>query len=346
MQKFSHAVLRSLALLLSFALMACTASAEPPRPPVARHLPSAAMEAVKQQLEQASVAIVDASGHVIVSRRRTGAPAAPLPESAIVEAIRDSAPNDDQIIALWSFLADDENSALATLPIVEALTRATRTPRARETLWSELSEQARAPQKRGRGESRRLLALFEQNRHRLLPLLPKVRETEGGGDEMARLMTSSRLFGDDIWQSLKDMVSRNPGAIARMIERERGRPVKWEFQGFEGMMRWKDAHLVSGAGQAPRNLDDLDAAGETFVTIFNALHSLDDWYRSQMLRGLGPAELFNAVVGGEQELYRLGTSGYRSFLHPIILKGIKSAGSFEAFLEKATPAWVGAGIDQ
>ncbi|MEZ5855321.1 MAG: hypothetical protein R3D67_11495 [Hyphomicrobiaceae bacterium] len=200
--------------------------------------------------------------------------------------------------------------------------------------------QSRVPS--GSQDRRTLLALFQSHRTELLPLLPPIKESEGGGDEMARLMTSSRIFGDDIWQSLFDMVVRNPGAVARMIERERerGRPVKWEYQAFEGMLRWKEAHLVAGAPQMPQTLTALDTASETFVTIFNALHSLNEWYRKQMLKGLGPTQLFNITVGGEQELYRLGTSGYRDHLHPLILSGIKKAGSFEAFLDEATPAWL------
>ncbi len=296
-------------------------------------------------LTQGSFALTDASSVVMATRRRGEQPNLTVSERTIVDTFRDNQLTADQGATLWEFFADDENNDLATLPIIQALTSASTSSRARDALWSELAAIARrfAGKPLAGARERTLLGTFERHRRELLPLLPTIRETESGGDEMAHLMTSTLVFGDDIWQSLFDMVKRNPGAVARLIERERerGRPVKWEFQGFEGLMRWKDAHLVAGAPQAPASLQSLDAAGETFITIFNALHSLDDWYREQMLRGLGPIELFNAAVGGEQELYRLGTSGYRNFLHPIILKGIKDSGSLEAFLEKAAPRGLG-----
>ena len=66
----------------------------------------------------------------------------------------------------------------------------------------------------------------------------------------------------------------------------------------------------------PHSLNELDAAGASFVTIFNCLHAVDVGFREVILRGLGPVELFNAVVAGENELYRLGTSGYRGSCMP------------------------------
>jgi hypothetical protein len=290
-----------------------------------------------------SFVVVSGDDKVVASLRRNDAPVETLTEADVVEAIERAARTADDIVALWELLAGQAAPGLVTLPIVKALATATNSPRTREALWSELSELARIQRPRSPAEAGNLLAFFERHREALLPLLPAIRESEGGGDEMAKLMSSTRVFGEDFSRSLLTMLSRNPGAVARLIERERerGRPVKWEKQAFEGMMRWKEAHLVGGAPHPPRTLQELDAAGESFITIFNALHSLDDWYRKQMLRGLGPVELFNAAVGGEQELYRLGTSGYRGFIHAIILKGIKDTGSFEAFLAKATPTWLG-----
>ncbi len=287
------------------------------------------------------VILLDRAGQPVARRGEQAETGVKLSEADLVAAIANGNPSEDRIAWLWNFLADDDNAAFVRPEIVKALASVTRTARTREAMWSELSALSRTPTN-DRSRQRTLLDLFERQRQLLLPLLPPIKESEGGGDEMARLMTSSRLFGDDIWQSLFDMVVRNPGAVARMIERERerGRPVKWEYQGFEGMMRWKEAHLVAGAPQMPKTLEELDAASETFVTIFNALHSLNDWYRKQMLKGLGPVQLFNTAVGGEQELYRLGTSGYRDHLHPLILDGIRKAGSFEAFLEAATPSWL------
>lgn len=301
------------------------------------------MERLFDRLTGGGFVLVDGENRVLAKRPRGTDQAATLAERDLVEALRDAAPSPEQVASLWEFFADEDNSDLATLPIVQALLTVTSAPLAREALWSELAGRARARKPGSSAAEASLLGLFERHREALLSRLPPLRETEGGGDEMAYLMTSSQVFGADIWQSLSHMVARNPGAVARMIERERerGRPVKWEYQAFEGMMRWKDARLVAGAPDAPQTLEARDTAGETFITIFNALHSLGDWYREQMLRGLGPVELFNAAVGGEQELYRLGTSGYREFLHPTILKGIKAAGSFEAFLDRAVPRQFG-----
>ncbi|MEQ1611718.1 MAG: hypothetical protein ABL904_03115 [Hyphomicrobiaceae bacterium] len=299
---------------------------------------STAPEDVIGLLIRGSFEVVDGQGKSLSTMRRVG-PVVTLSEAAVIEALRLGNATANEIASLWELLADDDLASLATPPIVKALAAATHLPRVREVMWSELAELSRSRSRPAQG----LLSVFEHHRVDILPRLPPIRETEGGGDEMAHLMTQTRVFGDDIWQGLSDMVLRNPGAVARKIERERerGRPVKWEFQAFEGMMRWKDAHLVAGAPQPPRTLPELDTAGETFITVFNALHSLDDWYRKQMLRGLGPLELYNAAVGGEQELYRLGTSGYRGFIHPMILEGIKAAGSFEAFITKATPSRFG-----
>lgn len=300
-------------------------------------------EPVIRQMLWGSFSLVDENGAVLATRRRGEEPVISLPQSAIVAALHRPGPSADQIVAMWDFLANEDHADLVTLPIVRALAAATRTPVTREALWSELAELSKPPKGARRASARTLLNLFERHRDELLALIPPIRETEGGGDEMARLMTSTRVFGKTIEQSLDHMVARNPGAVARMIERERerGRPVPWEDRGFAAMMRWKEAHLVSGAPQAPRTIETLDCVGETFITIFNALHSLDERYRKQMLRGLGPVELFNAAVGGEQELYRLGTSGYRDYLHPTILEGIKRSGSFGAFLERAAPSWLG-----
>ena len=312
--------------------------------PAKRDAAQAATDGVIATLVGGSFAVVGRDGKVLATLQRHDKPVEALSEADIVAAIGRAGQPADSIVALWELLAGSDGTSLLTLPIVKALAAATHTPRTREALWSELSELARSRKTRATAEGG-LLAFFERHREALLPQLPAIRETEGGGDEMAKLMSSTRVFGEDFSQSLRHMLSRNPGAIARLIERERerGRPVSWERQAFDGMMRWKEAHLVAGAPRPPKSLVELDAAGETFITIFNALHSLDDWHRKQMLHGLGPVELFNAAVGGEQELYRLGTSGYRGFIHAIILKGIKDAGSFEAFLNTASPSWLGDG---
>lgn len=297
------------------------------------------LDAVIARLGAGAQSLVNEPSQIVVSRIPGALPVDHLDERMIVDAIRGAVPTADNVVRLWDILADRGNASVATLPVIMALANVTTTARTRDALWSELAALSRASSPSSGTKAPSMLGLFETHRADLLPLLPAIRETEGAGDEMAYLMTSSHVFGGDIWESLFDMVKRNPGAVARHIERqrERGRPVKWEFQGFEGLMQWRDARFSAGAKLAPKTLDALDADGETFIKIFNALHSLDDWFRVQMLHGLGPIELFNAAVGGEQQLYRLGTSGYRDFLHPIILQGIKSSGSFEAFLEKALP---------
>ncbi|MFV0296714.1 MAG: hypothetical protein ACK5JT_11425, partial [Hyphomicrobiaceae bacterium] len=295
-----------------------------------------------ETLKSRTFELRDGNGRTIGKKWRNEAPAVQLTVVSVARSLREGRPDPDQIVWLWGFFASDSNKSLADLAIIKALASVSVTAQEREALWSELSAQAKRREDKSPA-SAHLLGVFERNRSTLLPLLPPIRENEGGGDEMARLMVNSKVFGDDIDDSLADMVQRNPGAVARMIERERerGREVDWEVDAFDGLMAWKKRHLVAGAPQAPKTLAALDSAGESFITAFNALHSLAPWFRKQMLGGLGPVQLFNAVVGGEQELYRLGTSGYRSYLHGVILEGITESGSFEAFLDRAAPSWLG-----
>lgn len=283
------------------------------------------------------------TGAVLASRHKP--PSAPdrMTDAEIVAALSAHPLTPADTADLWDTLSDGSYAGAATLPVITALARRTDSTIARDAMWGGLNGNAEWLDGKPKGTARGLLGLFEENREALLGALPHVEESEGAGDDMVDLMQSTRVFGWDVWDSLPRLIARHPAALARRVERERerGRPVKWEFQAFEGMIRWKDAHLTPGAPKAPRTLAELDRLSETYITMFNSLHGLDEWYRSQMLRGLGPVEVFNAAVGGERELYRLGTSSYRSFLHPTILKGIKAAGSLEAFLEAATPAHLG-----
>ena len=297
------------------------------------------------RLTQQPFVLVDGAGRVLGTHSRGDGPVKPVSEQEIIETLQASQLTSEHGAALWAFLADLDNASVVTLPIVKSLVAASATPKAREALYSELAGLARAFSRNdpSRSRERSLLGLFERHRSALRPLFLELRETEASCDEMITLMLSSRVFGADLDESVSYVSERIPAAVARRIERERelGRSARWEYAAFESMVRWKDARLVPGAARAPRSLNELDAAGASFVTIFNCLHAVDVGFREVILRGLGPVELFNAVVAGENELYRLGTSGYRGFLHAIILRGIRESGSFEAFLARAVPRQLG-----
>lgn len=267
------------------------------------------------------------------------------PEQSVVETLRGVSLAREQAAALWDFFADDNNADLVSLPIVRALVTASDTPKAREAMWSELGGIARGYAKKERSgpRERSLLGIFERHRSVVRPLITELAETESSGDEMVDLIQSSRALGASPDDSLAWVGAHHPAAVARRMERERsrGRPVTWEETAFKLLVRWKQDRLVPGAPKAARSLAQLDADGETFITIFNNLHAHDESYRKTFLRGLGPVEVFNAVVGGEVELYRLGTSSYRDFLHAIVMQGIRQQGSFEAFLDYAVPRRLG-----
>lgn len=276
----------------------------------------------------------------------------PTPTEQELFAAIEMKPSPEQVALLWEALADRDNGRLATMPVLSALARASGSAKARDALWSALAAEAKAyPQEkdRNRGKSRSdavraerdasLVATFERQRNVLLPLLPPIRESEGAGDEIVNLMQSSTLFGDNIEASIVEVVARDAGAVARRIGRERdlGKRAKWEWDAFEALLAWKTKHVSASSASPARSLAELDARGETFITIMNNLHAFDPWFRGKMLEGLGEADVFNAVVGGETELYRMGTSAYRDHMHAVIMRGIRGAGSFEAFIAKAAP---------
>ena len=308
---------------------------------LAKHSPhdSNTNPAFIRQLTQGSFRLIDESGRILGWRQRGNTKIETISEQRIVESLKASRLTPEEATSLWDFFADQDNSSLATLPIIKALLIASDSPRAHEAIWSELSGLARAFPRKDRKRELSLLGMFERERATLLPLVADVRETDASGDEMVELMTKTTVFGADLEESVAYVSERIPAVVARRIEhdREAGRRQRWEYPAYESIIRWKDTHLVRGALRAPRSLVDLDAAGITFISVFNSLHALDEGFREVILRGLGPIEIFNAVVAGEQELYRLGTSGYRGFLHPIIMRGITESGSFEAFIERTLP---------
>lgn len=282
----------------------------------------------------------DSSGRTLGTRWIGNADPLPLTEAAIIAALSGHHLSVDDAAALWEMLAAQVHAPMVTLDLVKAVIAATDAPRSREAMWSELSSLVgRLP--KGEREAARavsLIGLLERHRSEILPLFSEIRETEGGGDEMVKLMLASRILGADLPESLALVTAQNPAAIARKIERERslGMPVAWERAAYDLLIKWKNARLVPGAHQAPGSLAALDADGEQLISILNGLHDFAEADRRRILDGLGPAEVFNAIVAGEQELYRLGTSSYREFLHPVVLTGLKQSGSFEAFLERAT----------
>jgi hypothetical protein len=220
---------------------------------------------------------------------------------------------------------------------------ASRTPETREPMFVELAKLARVQNVRDRQPSRprerTLLTVFEEHREQLLPLLTEQRETETAGAAMVKLMLGSTMFGRDRNESVVWVAGRVPADVSTKIETELdyGRIVGWERIAFNAMTRWKDERLTKAAPRAPRTLADLDATSEIYIKMFNRLHGLEPPYRALLMKGMGPVEVFNAVVGGEIELYRLGTSSYRAHLHREIIRGIREARSYEAFLVRATP---------
>ena len=293
---------------------------------------------VRHRFIHGAFALHDAMGGKRGNRFLGDAHPLTLSEGDVIAAFKGHHLIREDAAAVWEMLASEFHAPLLTLPLLQAIVSATDMPAAREALWSELSGLATrlAGDERARASS--LLGHFERYAEDLKPLLGEVHEFEGGGDEMVKLMLATRIFGVDLPASLAFVAERSPAALARKIERERsaGKPVAWERTAFDLLLRWKNDRLRPGAGKAPTTLAALDAAGEQLVAILNGLHDFDDRDRGLVIDGLGPAEVFNVIVAGERELYRLGTSSYRKFLHPVVAAGLEKAGSLEAFLQQAT----------
>lgn len=302
------------------------------------------LDSLAGRLEHASIVLARTDGSQVTLRRGDSGQAETISEASIVELLAVSQLSQNQAGRFWRLLADSSNADLVTLPIVRALAGAASTPEAREIMWLGLIDLAKTGSGR-RSPPPSLLALFENHRDALLPVIGDGRATEAAGNAMVDLMTSSRLFGDDVEAGVRWIGYRHPEALARRIqsERDRGRPVEWEEQGVSQMVLWTGRHLKPGAPDAPRSLDALDAAGARFAVMFNSLYPLDDSYRQQLLRGLGPVEAFDIVIGGETELYRMGTSSFRKFLHPLIMRGIGESRSFETFIATTALARLGDG---
>ncbi len=303
----------------------------------------AGIDTLVRQLTNGSYTLVNDGWQVLGQRFVHTATPELLTEQSIVETLQNAALSDSQAVSLWRFFGDDLNARMATVPIVKALIGATRSPRARTPLWSALVALAREHDVGSRDRENSLLGLFERSRSEFLPLFGEAREMEDSGDEMVELLLETEIFGADFDKGVDWLSAYDPAPLARKMERERalGKPVPWEAAAFWSMVRWKDARLVSKAAQAPQRLTALDHVGESFIIIFNCLHDMNPKYREAMVYGLGPIEVFNLAIGGEVELYRLGTSTYRNHLHSVIMRGIKESGSLEAFLDKATPKWLG-----
>lgn len=300
-------------------------------------------------LGQASVAITDDAGAVVASKGTVDAGTPRFRGQNIVDAIGRLPADSPQIAQLWDILSDTDNGSVLTVPVVSALVSRTTSEKARDAMWSELASQAkeRGTKSKGKSATFAMLASFERHRATLRPLFGQHPDSEQAGNNMLVLMTDTKVFGADFNESLAWVAATNPGALARRIERDRvmGKAVAWEGAAFEQMLKWKRDHLVVNAPKAPKTLAEWDRVGSTYALIFNCLHPLDDIYRKRMLEGLGPVQVLNVVVGGEFELYRMGTSSYRGFLHGVLLKGVKESGSFEAFLKKASASWAGQGLD-
>lgn len=291
-------------------------------------------------LRQKSVAILDGDGQVVASKAAGSGTPALVREADVVKLLRSGTPGPKLVIELWDVFADLENSSLLRLPIIQALLAATTSPEMREAMWSELAglQRTRAAKKTLEFS---LLEFFERHGAVLRQGFGERRETETSGEEMLVLMAGSKIFGTSFKESLAWIGRHNPGALARRIEHERGtgRPVSWEDAAFEHMLAWKRDQLGRGTPNVIKSIDDWDQFGETFALIFNSLHGLDERYRKRMLEGVDPVAVFNVVVGGEFELYRMGTSSYRDHLHEVFMNGLKNAGSFEAFLTHAGKSW-------
>ena len=301
------------------------------------------VDALVRRLPKARFPLVDGSSKVVGRRRQGDAAPELLAEQSVIETLQSAALSDEQSTRLWEFFGNDTNASMATLRIVKALISASRSPKAREPLWSTLVGLAREHDVGSPERARSLLGLFERHRTELLPLFGEARETEGSATKWSSCCSRRRFSAPTS--------TRAPTGSARTIQhlwREKwNASAPWESRCLgkpRSSGQWcggRSARLVAKAGKAPRTLAALDHVGESFIIIFNCLHDMNPKYREAMVYGLGPFEVFNLVVGGEAELYRLGTSTYRAHLHAVIMRGIKESGSLEAFLDKATPRWLG-----
>lgn len=347
----SHAMTLARQLLLVAAVLQCVSMAgslavvaQPrPRQETADGLYSDVsarpIKSLVQLLTKGSFSLVDGAGKVLGTLQQDNKTPKRLSVDHIIRTLRTSILTPRQATKLWDFAADEYNSPLITLPFIESLIIASNTPKGRAPLWSDLAYLTRELRGKRARRAKSLLGFFERHRAQLRPLLGSGRDTELGGDEMIDVMLSSRVFGDNLRESLAWVGEHNPAPIARRIEfeRGRGRPVHWENAALQAILRWKNAHFSADTAYAPETATELNAAGRTFTIILNNFRDMSPAYRNAMLKGLKATDAFNIVIGGEFELYRMGTSSFRQYLYPAIMTGIKEHGTFEAFVKDATP---------
>ena len=264
-------------------------------------------------------------------------------QAGIADVLKGSHLPADRAAAVWASVADEDTAPAWTPDIVAALVVASDTPEAREAMWAELAGSAGAFARRPRLREPSLASFFEHHRGVLRHLLIGKRETEPSTDAIIKLMLTSRVFGASPGESVAFVSERIPDAVARTIENDHGlgRRVDWKFTAYRGMLKWKATRFPSSGGRRSTTPAELDHDGFMLMTVFNSLQSFEAGMRDGALRGLDPVTLFNAVVAGEEELYRVGTTGYPDVLHAAIMGAIKEAGSFEAFLERAASKQVG-----
>lgn len=345
-RRFAVSTFRQCAMLtLSLAVMTQPISAGEIANRGDGRVPAMQLDTLVRILTQGSFSLANSSGKILGTREQGNAASVSLSTEDIARTMRTARRATDHVAKLWEFFANEENASLLTLPIIESLIVASNTRQSRAALWSELAYLMRELKSKRARRAKSLLGLFERHNGRLRPLLTNGRDTEIGGDEMIDLMLSSRVFGSDFKESLAWVSEHKPAAVARRIEfeRGRGRPVRWENAAFRAILRWKNARFLPKAAKAPETVAELEAVGKTFIIIFNNLHDMNARYRNSMLQGLRAVDAFNVVIGGEFELYRMGTSSYREYLHPLILDGIKKQGSFEAFVRQTIPDKLGSG---
>lgn len=334
----------------------------------------AVVDALIARLDAAPVVLTSPTGHLLGQRANPESAYQAVREDDIIRALTGAHLTARQAAELWEFFAEEDNAPLATLPIVKALIAASDTPLARESMWAELAGTARefAPDTRprsrvrslraGRLDRRRagqtqsalsmrnaaakaatrtksLVGFFERHSGSLLAALYTLPETEPSSSVMLQLMQTTRVFGASLEQSVAWTTGRIPGTVARFIEHERGdgRQVAWNQTAASAMIRWKASRFSQFGQQTPHTLAEYDANNATYMAMLNALQGYDSGLRAGLLQDFGPLELLNAAIGGEQDLYRTGTTGYRDIVHPAILRGIAEAGSFEAYLDRALP---------
>lgn len=297
------------------------------------------IDSLIQLFTKGSFALVDGSGKVLGTHEQDNKAPKRLSVEDVVRTLHASILTPEQATKLWDFAADEYNAPLITLPFVQSLVIATNTPKGRAPLWSDLAYLTRELRGKRIRRAKSLLGFFERHRAQLRPLLASGRDTELGGDEMIDVMIASRVFGNTLEESLAWVGEHNPAPVARRIEfeRGRGRPVHWENAALQAILRWKDAHFSADKVHTPQTAQELNAAGRTFTIILNNFHDMGPAYRNAMLKGLKATDAFNIVIGGEFELYRMGTSSFRQYLYPAIMTGIKEHGTFEAFVKSATP---------